>query len=251
MILGYLYSLSGVAQKNTESVPGAEYLWLEAENMHGFATNARHEPIQNPSWLNLPRIKAPGWGINGPGVSAEWTQGGESEWNSAAASADETNAAIFQEVVVPRAGKYNLWVRYADWANRNENFVIRIIQDGRDVLRHEFGTKDLIDPHDEISMYWGWSFTWDKTSAQVAKGPATIRIEVEKPTEARRHVDCILLTSDPTYVAEGRRKPDFAAMRYLRESATSRGTVRRCYPQPLHPQSRNSGKESRSLVANS
>ena len=55
--------------------------------MRGFATKPTGEPVQNPSWMNLPQAKAPGWGMNGPGVSAEWSQGGESEWNSAAASA--------------------------------------------------------------------------------------------------------------------------------------------------------------------
>ena len=32
------------------------------------------------------------WGVAGPGISAEWTQGGESEWNSMGAPADETKA---------------------------------------------------------------------------------------------------------------------------------------------------------------
>src|SRR5713101_6240526 len=63
-----------------------EYLWYEAENMRGISETARHEPVLNPSYLDLPAAKAPGWGINGPGVSAEWSQGGESEWNSVAAS---------------------------------------------------------------------------------------------------------------------------------------------------------------------
>ena len=202
-----------------------EYIWLEAENMRGIATTARREPVLNPSWMDLPKAKAPGWGINGPGVSAEWTQGGESEWNSVAASADETNAAIVQHIVIARAGDYNLWVRYADWANRNENFAIRIVQNGRDVWRHEFGANDVVDPHDEVSMYWGWSFTWDNATVQLAKGPATLRIEIDKATEARRHVDCLLLTNDLKYVAEGRRKPDFAAARYLRDSAITRAQI--------------------------
>src|SRR4029079_5406179 len=108
--------------------PQPEYLWYEAENMRGFATNQRGEPMLNPSWLNLPKAKAPGWGINGPGVSAEWSQGGESEWNSAAASADESDAALYQDLEVPRAGDYKVWVRYADWANKTERFVVRIEQ---------------------------------------------------------------------------------------------------------------------------
>ena len=190
--------------------------------MRGFSTKPTGEPMQNPSWLNLPRAKAPGWGINGPGVSAEWSQGGESEWNSAAASADETAGSIYQDIEIPRAGDYRIWVRYADWANRSENFVFRITQgpNAREVFRHEFGTKDIIDPHDEVSMYWGWAFAWDRASAQLEKGSARISLEIEKPAEARRHIDCVMLTNDLGFIAEGRRKPDFAAMRYLRGFST-------------------------------
>ncbi len=218
----------------------------------------------NPAWLNYPKTKAPGWGINGPGVSAEWSQGGESEWNSVAASADETRATIYQDIEVPRAGDYKVWVRYADWANRSENFVVRITQDGETRGRgdgemgrqgdtslnisasprprvpvssfaarprlpvspsprrpvpffHEFGATDLIDAHDETSMYWGWAFTWDSAAAKLDKGSARISIDIEKGAGAPRHVDAVLITNDSSYLPEGRRKPDFAGMRYLRQ----------------------------------
>lgn len=220
-----LFVLSPFSQAQTESrlaEPHHEYLWYEAENMRGFGKKPTGEPIQNPSWMNLPAAKAPGWGINGPGVSAEWSQGGESEWNSAAASADESTAKIYQDFEVPRAGSYKIWVRYADWANKTENFVIRLTQGDHEILRHEFGARDVVDPYDEISMYWGWAFAWDSASAPVEKGPARISIDVDKPAEARRHVDCVLLTNDLAYVPEGRRKPDFAADRYLREWSDSR-----------------------------
>lgn len=190
--------------------------------MRGFAETARHEPILNPSWTNPSRAQAPGWGMNGPGVSAEWSQGGESEWNSAAASADETHAMIYQDVEVPQAGEYKVWVRYADWARQTEYFTIRVTQNGQEVFRHEFGARDLIDPHDEVSMYWGWAFTWDGANASLRKGPARISVEIEKAAEARRHVDCLLVTNDLSFVPEGRKKPDFAAMRYLREWSASR-----------------------------
>jgi hypothetical protein len=49
----------------------SEYLWYEAENMRGFSTGKLGEPLLNPSHTNWPREKAPGWGMNGPGVSAE------------------------------------------------------------------------------------------------------------------------------------------------------------------------------------
>src|SRR5713226_8565585 len=168
--------------------PGREYLWYEAENMRGISETPRHEPILNPSWMDLPAAKAPGWCISGPGVSAEWSQGGESEWNSVAAGADETRGLIYQDIEVPRHGEYTVWVRYADWANKTENFVVRIVQDRREAFRHEFGAREVIPSHDEVKMYWGWAFAWDSASATLAKGPARISIEIEKAAQARRQV---------------------------------------------------------------
>ncbi len=219
-------SLSAQTRSPASAPPNNyEYLWYEAENMRGLATDARREPVLNPSWLNLSRAQARGWGINGPGVSAEWSQGGESEWNSIAASADETGAVVYQDIEVPRIGQYKVWVRYADWAAKSENFTVRITQQGREVLSHEFGARDIVDAHDETSMYWGWTFAWDAASATLDKGPARISLEIEKPAEARRHVDCVLLTNDQAYIPDGRRKPDFAAMRYLRSWQQSGTTL--------------------------
>jgi hypothetical protein len=217
-------SAHAVTQSPTHPV-SFEYLWYEAENMRGFTTGKIGEPILNPSYLNLGRDKVPGWGINGPGVSAEWTQGGESEWNSAAASADENKATLYQDLEIPREGKYTLWIRYADWANKAETFSVRIAQNGQQVFEHEFGTKDVIDPHDEVSMYWGWAFAWDGAASDLKKGPIRISIEITKAAEARRHIDCFLLTNDLAFKPTGRQKPDFAAARYLRNWSASRKTL--------------------------
>jgi hypothetical protein len=216
------FSLSPSLRRPISQSQPFEYLWYEAENMRGITETPRHEALLNPSYLELPAAKAPGWGINGPGVSAEWSQGGESEWNSVAASADETRARIWQDIEVPRGGAHKVWVRYADWGNRTENFTVRIEQDNREVFRHEFGSKDVIDPHDETSMYWQWVFAWDGAAATLRKGPARISIEIEKAAQAVRQVDCVLVTNDLAYAPDGRRKPDFAAMRYLREWSTAR-----------------------------
>jgi hypothetical protein len=221
-----LFVLLSAATLYSQTNTPAEYLWYEAENMRGFTTGKLGEPLLNPSYMNLSREKAPGWGINGPGVSAEWTQGGESEWNSAAASADETRAVLHQDLEIPRGGEYRLWVRYADWAGRTENFTVTIAQDGGEVFRHEFGAKDVIDPHDEVSMYWSWAFAWDSAGATLKKGPVRVSIVIDKAAEARRHIDCFLLTNDPAFKPSGRQKPDFAAMRYLRTWSTTR--------KPLH-----------------
>jgi hypothetical protein len=217
-----LFALSSVAQTTSTGASQPEYLWYEAEDMRGFATQPTGDPMLNPSWQNPPKAKAPGWGMNGTGTSAEWSQGGASEWGSAAASADETRATIYQDIEVPRAGDYKVWARYADWANKTENFVIRINQGEREVFRHEFGGRDLVDPHDELSLYWEWVFTWNSALAKLSKGSARISVEIEKAAEARRHVDSILVTNDLSYVADGRRKPDFSAMRYLREWSRER-----------------------------
>ena len=228
IIVALLCSSNAFAQAPAESNQSKtvyEYLWYEAENMRGFSTNERFEPLLNPSWVNPSKAKAPGWGINGPGVSAEWTQGGESEWNSAAASADETRATIYQDLEVPRDGAYKVWVRYADWARRTESFTVRITQDGRELFRHEFGARDVVDPHDEVSMYWGWAFTWDGAPASLKKGAARLSVEIEKAAEARRHVDCVLLTNDPSFVPQGRMKPQFAAIRTLNDYAQTRAPL--------------------------
>lgn len=211
---------------DSQLTPSPEYLWGEAENMRGFSTGKLGEPLLNPSYLELNKDEAPGWGMNGPGVSAEWSQGGESEWNSAAASADETNASIYQDLEVPRGGQYVLWVRYADWANKTENFVTRLAQSGHVVSEHEFGSKDVVDPYEETSMYWGWAYTWDSVAVTLIKGPARITIAIEKSAGARRNVDCFLLTNDLTYKPKGRQKPDFAAVRYLRSLSTSKQSLR-------------------------
>jgi hypothetical protein len=210
----------------------SEYLWYEAENMRGISENAQHEPVQNPSWMQLPASKSPGWGINGPGVSAEWAQGGESEWNSVNASADETRATIWQDIEIPRAGDYRVWVRYADWANKTEDFTVRITQADREIFKHEFGAGEIIDSHDEIKMYWQWAFAWDGAPATLAKGPARVSIEIQKSAQAPRQVDCFVITNDAAYVPQGRQKPDFAATRYLRQFAQTRPNLAPLIDQP-------------------
>src|SRR5437868_13620206 len=56
------------------------------------------------------------WSLSGPGVAAEWTQGGESEFMSIAARADEpAGRSVSREVEIRADGSYTLWVRYADY----------------------------------------------------------------------------------------------------------------------------------------
>jgi len=105
---------------------------------------------------------------------------------------------------------------------RRKICVARITQEGREVARHEFGATDVIDPHDEVSMYWGWSFAWDGAPATLTKGAARISIELDKAAQAVRQVDCVLVTNDLAYVAQGRSKPDFAAIAFTYASGPAR-----------------------------
>src|SRR5215472_4596426 len=88
------------------------YLWFEPEWFDGVEGSFDY-------WTG--KAKATGhWGIAGPGISAEWTQGGESEWNSMGATADETKASCQRDFIVPRAGKYKVWVRYVDHRKKKQ-----------------------------------------------------------------------------------------------------------------------------------
>src|SRR6185369_8370316 len=76
------------------------------------------------------------WSIAGPDTAASWTQGGESEWMSIAARADEPNELVVgRDAEVPVEGDYTLWVRYADYRNKKEEFGIRLKQGGETITR--------------------------------------------------------------------------------------------------------------------
>src|SRR5687767_15768733 len=108
------------------------YIWLEPEWFEGVSGTFAY-------WSDGTKPAKPTgkWGIAGPGISAEWTQGGESEWNSMGASRNETAAACHREIVVPRAGRYRLWVRYVDHRDQNEPFTVRVEQGGKPAIGGE------------------------------------------------------------------------------------------------------------------
>src|SRR5206468_12643270 len=85
-------------------------LWLEPEWFDGVSGTFAY-------WTGDAKPTG-SWGVAGPGISAEWTQGGESEWNSMGAPAAETKAVCGSDLIVPRAGKYRVGVRYGDHRNK-------------------------------------------------------------------------------------------------------------------------------------
>src|SRR4051812_30929384 len=171
-------------------VPAADrppvYLWLEPEWFDGVKGSFGY-------WSGTAKPTG-AWGVAGPGISPEWTQGGESEWNSMGAPAAETTASCRRDFTIPRGGKYRLWVRYVDHRRKTEPFTVCVTQTGKPALAGEFGVKPVVPENDEYQIYWGFSFGWASLDGQLLGGPARIELTIDKPGEAWRQVDAILLT---------------------------------------------------------
>jgi hypothetical protein len=195
------------------------YLWLEPEWFDGVKGSFGY-------WTG--EAKPTGaWGIAGPGISPEWTQGGESEWNSMGAPASETKATCGRDLIVPRAGKYRVWVRYVDHRKKTEPFTVKIAQAGKPVVVSELGIKPVVPENDEYQLYWGFSFGWGSFEGELAEGKARIDVLIDKAGEAWRQVDAILITDDLKYTPVGREKPPFAYLAafdlHPKDGATWRG----------------------------
>src|SRR5262245_58134163 len=98
-----LFLLTFLAHAGTPAKPPIS-LWLEPEWFEGVEGHFAY-------WTGSAKPTGK-WGIAGPGISAEWSQGGESEWNSMGAPATETKATCQRALTIPRAGNYKIWVRY-------------------------------------------------------------------------------------------------------------------------------------------
>jgi len=178
------------------------HLWLEPEWFDGVKGTFAY-------WTG--DMKATGsWGVAGPGISAEWTQGGESEWNSMGAAPSETKAVCGRDLVIPRAGKYRVWVRYVDHRKKTEPFTVRIVQNGKPAISGELGVQPVVPANDEYQLYWGFSFGWGSVDGTLAEGNARVELVIDKPGEGWRQVDAILITEDFSFVPNGREKPTFA-----------------------------------------
>jgi hypothetical protein len=177
------------------------YLWFEPEWFEG---------VQG-SFAYWPGTAKPtgSWGIAGPGISPEWTQGGESEWNSMGVPAAETKARCHRDFIVPRAGKYKIWVRYVDHRKKTEPFRVIIEQGGKAAVTGELGIKPVVPVNDEFQLFWGFSFGWGAIEGKLDKGKARLVLAIEKPGEAWRQLDAVLITDDEDFVPVDREKPTF------------------------------------------
>ena len=206
MLLPFLLAL--VMQGGAPALP--ESIWLEAETFG---------PLKgaNFSFMMESQQTHGAWAVAGPDAAAAWTQGGESEFMSIAARADEPNEILVgRDTEFPTAGTYTLWVRYADYRNKKEAFGVRVRQGGAE-FHHVFGQQAVVDELDPMKLTWDWAYGWDSVQVPLQKGKARIELYTTGPTEARRCLDCLCFTTDSAYRPSGREKPDFAAWRALRE----------------------------------
>lgn len=170
-----------------------ESLWLEAEHFDG---------IRGYCWpMGRPDMKktAGNWGLSGPGWAAEWNQGGESGFLSIATAADDDKAVVTKAIDIPIAGTYHVWVRYGDWREKTERFQIQIEQPGQKVWEGKYGEHPVIEEDNEMKLYWTWAFGWGSASANLQKGPATIKLLSTIKEQEPRQVDVIVLTTDGSY----------------------------------------------------
>src|SRR5258706_4686197 len=96
MNLLIILALLGVQRDAPHSV------WLEAEYFG---------PLKgvNFSYMPVEQETKGSWSIAGPDTAPNWTQGGESEFMSVAARADEPGeVVIVRDAEIPAAGKYTL-----------------------------------------------------------------------------------------------------------------------------------------------
>src|ERR671921_38929 len=77
-----------------------ETVWIEAEhllNVNGYC------------FPDMGGTTSGNWGLSGPGIAPEWSQGGESEWLSVAVGPDDDKAEATYDFQVPVAGTYQVW----------------------------------------------------------------------------------------------------------------------------------------------
>ncbi len=103
-------------------VRAEETVWIEAEHLQG---------VQGYCWPAGPNPKTDGhWGISGPGWAAEWTQGGESNFQSIACGPDDDKAIAGTDVEMPVASNYFVWVRFRDNRGATSRFQVRLTPPG-------------------------------------------------------------------------------------------------------------------------
>jgi len=220
-----LFFLALACMPGADPTPAPETIWLEAEHLHG---------IRGYCWpMGRPEMKKTDghWALSGPGWAAEWNQGGESGFLSIACGADDDKAVASKTIEIPTSGRYFVWVRYGDWRETTERFQIRIEQPNQKPWDGRYGERAMVEEDNEMKLYWGWAFAWDKREANLQKGEANLSLLSTTKESVPRQIDVIVLTTDANYRPLIKNRPHNPAWDVL---ASYRGGV----PSDLEPLAR-------------
>jgi hypothetical protein len=150
------------------------------------------------------------------------------------AAADETKAECGREIVIPRTGKYRVWVRYVEHRRKKAPFTVKVGDNSQ-----SFGEKATLPSDDEYLLYWGFTFAWSSFDVSLKEGKLPLKVIIDKKGEAWRQVDAILLTTDLDYEPRGREKPPFPA---YREARRGPALLREPLPAPPAPRPALAGR---------
>ena len=156
------------------------------------------------------------WGIAGPGISAEWTQGGESEWNSMGAAADGDEGRVPPRLrrpagrQVPRLGP----LRRSPQEDRAVH-ASTIQQGGKTVARAaSWASSRSCRPTTSTSSTGASRSAGARSTATCRRARRGSTLVIDKAGEAWRQVDAVLITDDlntcPS-AARSRRSPTSSA----------------------------------------
>ena len=209
-----------------------ESIWLEAEHLQGLKGTCW--PMGTPA---MQRTEGH-WGISGPGWAAEWSQGGESGFLSIACAADDDKATATADILLPVEANYYVWVRYADVRDAPNRFQLLIEQAEATPWTATYGQHPLFDEDNMMKLFWGWAFGWEVRPAHLEKGKARLTLRSAFKDTHCRQIDCIVLTTDPSYRPFIKERPrnytwDVLNAHRKRERANSEGLTRT--KPPLSP----------------
>ena len=102
------------------------------------------------------------------------------------------------KLTLPKAGKYNLWVRYLDLDKYRGSFVVTVRQNGSVLAEQEFDRESVRKKDEGFAK-----FVWQKLAFEAGAGEAELSVKkgsVNKLTgNGSRHLDVFVLTDDLKY----------------------------------------------------
>lgn len=188
--------ISARADAGTQKYP---YLfWIEGEDFDGLIGRS----------VTVPEAKK-GWCFGWPNAS-HFSNGGASSEFFAGIDPEAGAAKAHKTIQIPVSGKYGIWTRYEDYLDKPEPFTVEVRQKGKVKFSRKFGRESKTTGWREYKHIWGWEYVWDGADAELDRGEATIYLindPFEKEVSAPKNIDCVLLTTDLSYVPSG--KPSY------------------------------------------